>query len=405
MRVTGKRSLLPPLGLVPRLIAAAAAGILIGSYADESLCRAIVTASGLFSSFLKFIIPLMILGLVTGGIASLSSGSGLLLFLTVAISYLSSIVAGSYSYAIASMVFPSFMEPSALAQIASAAGRSLSPYFSVAIPPVFDTLSALVLAFMLGIGISVLRGGGGGKSLYGGISDLGAIVEMTLQHAVIPLLPLYICGTFVDMTWSGKTFAIMGILWKVFIVVIIMHLTYIAAQFFIAGAISGKSPIRMILNQIPGYATAIGTQSSAATIPVNMKCAEADGISPEIRGLVVPLCANIHLSGSMITLVATGIAICMMNDIPIGLHTVLPFILVLGVAMVAAPGAPGGGVMTALPFLHLLFGSELGDPNGPLCATMIALYITQDSFGTACNVSGDNAIGLIVDTIYKKKIA
>ena len=171
-----------------------------------------------------------------------------------------------------------------------------------------------------------------------------------------------------------------------------------------AGAISKKNPFTLIKNQIPGYATAVGTQSSAATIPVNLKCAEADGISEQIRNFVVPLCANIHMAGSMITITACATAVCLMNQLPISLMTVVPFIMTLGVAMVASPGAPGGSIMTALPFLYMIFGREAGDPNGPICALMVALYITQDSFGTACNVSGDNAIGVIVDTIYRKFI-
>lgn len=393
------------LGLVPRLIIAIVLGVLIGAYLPEPVCRIVVTASGIFSTFLKFVISLMILGFVTMGIADLSQGSGKLLLITVIIAYLSTVVAGSCSYLVSSSLFPSFMDPSALEEIAAAADKSLPAYFSISIPPIFDTLSAVVLAFILGLCLSLLKGRTIGMSLYDGMKDFKGIIDFVLQRAIIPLLPLYICGTFVDMTFSGKTFVILGILWKVFLVVIAMHLIYIVIQFFFAGLLSAKNPIRLIMNQVPGYATAIGTQSSAATIPINLKCAEADGISAEIRNFVVPLCANIHMAGSIITITACATAVCLMNQIPISLSTVVPFIMTLGVAMVASPGAPGGSIMTALPFLYLIFGPELGDPNGPICAIMVALYITQDSFGTACNVSGDNAIGVIVDTFYRKFIA
>ena len=160
----------------------------------------------------------------------------------------------------------------------------------------------------------------------------------------------------------------------------------------------------MLANMIPAYMTALGTQSSAATIPVNLQCAEADGVSSEIRNFTVPLCANIHMAGSMITITACATAVCLMNQLPISIGTVIPFIMTLGIAMVASPGAPGGSIMTALPFLYMIFGTEAGDPSGPICAIMVALYITQDSFGTACNVSGDNAIGVIVETIYRRFI-
>ena len=392
------------LGLVPKLIIAIVLGILIGQFLPEGFCRLVVTLSGLFSTFLKFVIPLMILAYVTMGIADLSQGAGKLLLITVAIAYGSTLIAGTASFLVADNLFPSFMSAGVLEQIAATADASLSSYFSISLEPVLDTLSAVALAFVLGLCLSTMRGKELGNSLYNGIGDFSKIIDKVLHTVIIPLLPLYICGTFVDMTKSGKTFAILSILWKVFLVVIIMHLICIAIQFCIAGAVSKKNPLTLIKNQIPGYTTALGTQSSAATIPVNLQCAEADGVCEQIRNFVVPLCANIHMAGSMITITACATAVCLMNQLPISLSTVIPFIMTLGIAMVASPGAPGGSIMTALPFLYMIFGAEAGDPNGPICAIMVALYITQDSFGTACNVSGDNAIGVIVDTIYHKFI-
>lgn len=392
------------LGLVPKLIIAIVLGILIGQFLPEGFCRLVVTLFGLFSTFLKFVIPLMILAYVTMGIADLSQGAGKLLLITVAIAYGSTLIAGTASFLVADNLFPSFMSAGALEQIAATADASLSSYFSISLEPVLDTLSAVALAFVLGLCLSTMRGKELGNSLYNGISDFSKIIDKVLHTVIIPLLPLYICGTFVDMTKSGKTFAILSILWKVFLVVIIMHLICIAIQFCIAGAVSKKNPLTLIKNQIPGYTTALGTQSSAATIPVNLQCAETDGVCEQIRNFVVPLCANIHMAGSMITITACATAVCLMNQLPISLSTVIPFIMTLGIAMVASPGAPGGSIMTALPFLYMIFGAEAGDPNGPICAIMVALYITQDSFGTACNVSGDNAIGVIVDTIYHKFI-
>ena len=392
------------LGLVPKLIIAIVLGILIGQFLPEGFCRLVVTLSGLFSTFLKFVIQLMILAYVTMGIADLSQGAGKLLLITVAIAYGSTLIAGTASFLVADNLFPSFMSAGALEQIAATADASLSSYFSISLEPILDTLSAVALAFVLGLCLSTMRGKELGNSLYNGIGDFSKIIDKVLHTVIIPLLPLYICGTFVDMTKSGKTFAILSILWKVFLVVIIMHLICIAIQFCIAGAVSKKNPLTLIKNQIPGYTTALGTQSSAATIPVNLQCAETDGVCEQIRNFVVPLCANIHMAGSMITITACATAVCLMNQLPISLSTVVPFIMTLGIAMVASPGAPGGSIMTALPFLYMIFGAEAGDPNGPICAIMVALYITQDSFGTACNVSGDNAIGVIVDTIYHKFI-
>ena len=392
------------LGLVPKLIIAIILGILIGQFLPEEICRIVVTLSGLFSSFLKFVIPLMILAYVTMGIADLSQGAGKLLLITVALAYGSTLIAGTASFLVSINLFPSFMSADALDQIAATADASLSPYFSISLQAILDTLSAVALAFILGLCLSSMRGKQIGNSLYNGMAEFSKIIDKVLHTVIIPLLPLYICGTFVDMTKSGKTFAILSILWKVFLVVIVMHLICILIQFVIAGAVSKKNPFELIKNQVPGYTTALGTQSSAATIPVNLECAKNDGVCEQIRNFVVPLCANIHMAGSMMTITACATAVCLMNQLPISLGTVIPFIMTLGVAMVASPGAPGGSIMTALPFLYMIFGAEAGDPDGAICAIMVALYITQDSFGTACNVSGDNAIGVIVNTIYERFI-
>ena len=374
------------LGLVPKIIIAIIIGILIGQYLPEDVCRTVVTLSGIFSNFLKFVIPMMILAYVTMGIADLSQGAGKLLLITACIAYGSTLVGGTFSFFVADNLFPSFINSGILDELAKTAGKSLPPFFTITIPPILDTISAVVLAFIIGLCLSSLRGKTIGDTLYNCFKDFSAIIDQVLTHAIVPLLPLYICGTFVDMTRSGKTFVILSVLWKVFLV---------------AGSFSGKNPFTLMKNQIPGYTTALGTQSSAATIPVNLECSKADGVCEQIRNFVIPLCANIHMCGSMITITACATAVCLMYQIPIHLGTVVPFIMTLGVAMVASPGAPGGSIMTALPFLWMIFGKGPGDPNGPICALMVALYITQDSFGTACNVSGDNAIAIVVDKIYK----
>ena len=346
------------LGLVPKLIIAIIIGILFGQFLPTGFCRFVVTLSGFFSTYLKFIIPLMILAYVTMGIADLSQGAGQLLLITVALAYGSTLLAGTASYLVSSNLFPHFMTSGALDQISATADASLKPYFSLTITPLFDTLSAVVLAFILGLCLSTMKGKEIGNNLYNGMSDFSTIIDKVLHKTIIPLLPLYICDTLTDMTKSVKTFAILGILWKVFLVVILMHFVCIAIQFTIAGSLSKKNPVSLIKNQVPGYTTALGTQSSAATIPVNLECAKNDGVSAQIRNFVVPLCANIHMAGSMITITACATAVCLMNQLPISLATVIPFIMTLGVAMVASPGAPGGSIMTALPFLYMVFGTD-----------------------------------------------
>ena len=180
------------LGLVPKLIIAIVLGILIGQFLPEGFCRLVVTLSGLFSTFLKFVIPLMILAYVTMGIADLSQGAGKLLLITVAIAYGSTLIAGTASFLVADNLFPSFMSAGALEQIAATADASLSSYFSISLEPVLDTLSAVALAFVLGLCLSTMRGKELGNSLYNGIGDFSKIIDKVLHTVIIPLLPLYI---------------------------------------------------------------------------------------------------------------------------------------------------------------------------------------------------------------------
>ncbi|MDR1516089.1 MAG: dicarboxylate/amino acid:cation symporter [Synergistaceae bacterium] len=388
------------LGLVPRLIIAIIIGIILGSYAPEPFNRLIVTLASIFSSFLKFIIPLMILAFVTMGIADLSQGAGKLLAVTAGISYGSTLFAGTCAFIVAINFFPHFITADLLSNIGDPEAGMLAPYFGIPMPPVLDVISAVVLAFVLGLSISAMKGREITDSLYNAISDFSHVINAVLKNAIIPLLPLYICGTFVNMTVSGQTFSILSVLWKVFLVVITMHLAFLILAFFIGGAVSKKNPISLMKNQIPGYLSAVGTQSSAATIPVNLKCAEADGVSREIRNFVIPLCANVHMAGSMITITSCVTSVLLMYEMPVNLGIIIPFIMTLGIAMMASPGAPGGSIMTALPFLPLV-----GIPSDSAIASLlIALYITQDSFGTACNVSGDNAIAVVIETVYQKYI-
>ena len=386
------------IGLVPKLIMGIAAGIILGSFAPEAVVRVLVTASTLFSAFLKFVIPFIIIGFVTAGIADLATGAGKLLGITTGIAYGSTIVAGAIAFLVASNVFPAFIDASVASQIGDPEAGMLSAYFTIPLASMVDVTAAIVFAFMMGLGISALRNNGKGQVLHGLFQEFQEIVTKTLSTIIIPLLPIYIAGTFANITYAGQVWSILGVFWKVFCVVIPMHLIYITLQFVVAGVVTKKNPFTMLKNQIPGYLTAVGTQSSAATIPVNVECAKNNGVSKEIREFCVPLCATIHLSGSIISVTSFAVAVLMMNNMDFGISTLLPFILMLGIAMVAAPGAPGGAIMSALPFLPMI-----GIPSdGGLASLMIALYLTQDSFGTAANVSGDNAIAVVVDYINNK---
>lgn len=386
------------IGLVPKLIIGIIAGILIGSFAPEFLVKVLVTASSLFSAFLKFVIPFIIIGFVTAGIADLATGAGKLLGVTTGIAYGSTIVAGTLAFIVASLIFTSFIDPSVASQIGDPEAGMLEPIFTIPLSPMVDVTAAIVFSFTMGLGISALRNNDKGEILYNLFQEFQEIITKVLSTIIIPLLPIYIAGTFANITYAGQVWNILSIFWRVYLVVIPLHIVYLVIQFTTAGFVTGKNPLKMLKNQIPGYLTAVGTQSSAATIPVNVECAKNNGVSKEIREFCVPLCATIHLSGSIISVTSFAVAVLMMNGMDHGFSTVFPFILMLGIAMVAAPGAPGGAIMSALPFLPMI-----GIPSdGGLASLMIALYLTQDSFGTAANVSGDNAIAAVVDHLNKK---
>ncbi|WP_455037279.1 dicarboxylate/amino acid:cation symporter [Leptotrichia massiliensis] len=388
------------IGLVPRLIIAITLGIVLGLVLPSPVIRIFVTFSSLFSKYLSFVIPFMIIGFVVTGISDLRQGAGKLLGITTLIAYVSTIVAGSLSYLMATNIFPKILNFASFAAIEHPEKNLLTAYFEIPLAPMFDVTSAIVFAFIMGLSISWLRNNGEGQTTYNLFREFSKIITKLLSTSVIPLLPVYIFGIFMNMTYSGQMFTTLSIFLKVFVCVIILHILYISALFVFAGVLSGKNPFTCMKNQIPGYFTALGTQSSAATIPINLECAKRNETSPEIREFVVPLCATIHLAGSIITITSCVVTVLMMNNMAYDVTKVFPFILVLGVAMVAAPGAPGGAIMSALPFLGMVGIAA----NSPLASLLIALYITQDSFGTAANVSGDNAIAIIVDWIYHKFI-
>lgn len=387
------------LGLVPRIIIAIVVGIAIGqlTFIPTGLIRVLITVAELFSSFLNFVIPLMIVALITKGIADLTEGAGKLLGVTFITAYGSTLVAGTIAYLVATTIFPSFIT-SDLVETVTSSGEGLTPFFDLPIDPILSVTSALVFAFMTGLGISWLRGRGSGEIMYEFFVEFEEIIMKVLSSIIVPLLPFYILSNFANMSYSGSVFTILSIFWRVFIIVIILQILYLLLLFVGAGTYAGKNPLTLIKNQVAGYLTALGTQSSAATIPVNVEVAKKNGVSEMIRNFVVPLGATIHLAGSMIAITSTSIAVLLMYDLPTDFASIISFIAVLGIAMVAAPGAPGGAIMSAVSFLPMV-----GITTAAMHQLMISLYITQDSFGTATNISGDNAIAVFIDKLYQDR--
>lgn len=378
-------------GLLPRLILAIVLGIVIGSFAPEWVVRVLATFNGIFGNFLGFAIPLIIIGFVAPGIGELGAGAGRLLAITAGIAYVSTIISGLAAYFTSSTILPIFLNPGSLAVNAENPEEALvSGYFNVDMPPIFGVMTALLIAFTIGIGISVIKG----DTIKKFMNEFQQIIEKLISNIVIPLLPIHILGIFANMTYGGQVATIISVFARVFAMIITLHIIIIILQYIVGGALAGGNPFRLLKNMIPAYLTAIGTQSSAATIPVTLEQTKKNGINEGVADFVIPLCATIHLSGSTITLVSCSMAVMMLNGMAISLAKMFPFILMLGITMVAAPGVPGGAVMAALGLLESMLGF---DQN--LLALMIALYLAQDSFGTACNVTGDGAIALIVNRL------
>ena len=380
------------IGLLPRILIAIVLGVLCGMFFPEWAVRCFVTFNSVFSHFLSFLIPLIIVGLVTPAIADIGKGAGKLLLITAMIAYGDTVFSGYLSYFVSTGIFPMLIDPAKATEAVATAGE-IEPFFTIEIPPLLDVMSALISAFVMGLGISFFES----PTLKKCFDEFRDIVAKTIEVALIPILPLYIFSIFLNMSFTGQAWHIINVFITIIGVIFVMHIFLLVFQYCIAGAISRRNPFRALYNMLPAYFTALGTSSSAATIPVTLKQAKKNGVSEGIAGFVVPLCATIHLSGSAMKITACAVALLLMQggNIDIGLFT--GFILMLGVMMVAAPGVPGGAIMAALAVLQSILGFT---PDQQ--AVMIALYITMDSFGTACNVTGDGAIALVIDRIYNR---
>ena len=381
------------LPLLARIIIAIALGITLGLFLPLPAVRVFVTFNSIFSHFLQFLIPLIIIGLITPAISDIGKSAGKLLLLTTLIAYGDTVCSGYLSYFTSANVFPVLISHGqGIENIAEVKG--LEPFFTINIPPIVDVMSALVTAFTVGLGIAFF----GSKTLKPGFDEFKDIIAKTIEVALIPLLPIYIFGIFLEMSHTGQAWHVLNVFISIIGVIFVMHIFLLVLQYCIAGIITHRNPFKLLWNMLPAYFTALGTSSSAATIPVTLNHTIKNGVSNGIASFVVPLCATIHLSGSTLKIVACAIALMLMTGMPFDVGMFTGFILMLGVMMVAAPGVPGGAIMAALGVLQSILGFD-----AQMQALMIALYITMDSFGTACNVTGDGAIALVIDKINSRK--
>lgn len=381
------------IGLLPRVIIAILLGIALGYFFPAPAVRVFLTFNSIFSQFLGFMIPLIIIGLVTPAIAGIGKGAGKMLLATVVIAYVDTVIAGSLSYGTGSWLFPSMIASTGGSMPHIDKATELAPYFTITIPAMVDVMSGLVFSFIVGLGIAY----GGLRTLENVFNEFKHIIEKVIEKAIIPLLPYYIFGVFLNMTHNGQARQVLLVFSQIIIVILVLHVLILIYEFCIAGALTKQNPFRLLWNMLPAYLTALGTSSSAATIPVTLAQTEKAGVRKEVAGFVIPLCATIHLSGSAMKITACALTICLLTGLPHDMGLFIYFILMLSIIMVAAPGVPGGAIMAALAPLASILGF-----NDEAQALMIALYIAMDSFGTACNVTGDGAIAIAINKLFKK---
>ena len=368
---------------------------MLGTITPDWITRTCLTFNSIFSQFLNFLIPLIILGFVAPAIADIGKSAGRMLITTAILAYGFTILAGGLSYIAGSGLFPSIIEKTAELSVAESSD-GLKPYFNVEIPSIMPVMTALVSAFTFGLGIAYLKS----DILKRGFDEFRDIVSMAIRRVIIPLLPFYILGIFLNMTSAGQVWPILNTFARIILIIFALHIFILLLQFCIAALCTRRNPLRLLWTMMPAYFTALGTQSSAATIPVTLRQTISMGVTEETAGFVVPLCATIHMSGSTLKIVACALALMIMQGHPYDAGMFMGFISMLAVTIIAAPGVPGGAIMASLGLLSSMLGFTEADN-----AMMIALYIAMDSFGTACNVTGDGSIALIVGRIFRRKPA
>lgn len=381
------------IGLLPKIIIAIVCGVVFGMFLPGEVVRVFLTFNGIFSQFLGFLIPLLILGLVAPAISDIGQGAGKMLLATTALAYFATVTSGLLSYAVSVLTFPSLIDTQTTAA-SLATTEAMAPFFTVEIPAPMNVMTALVLAFTLGLTTATMQS----VALKNVMKDFMQVIIKTINVAIIPLLPIYIFGIFLNMAYTGDAARVLTVFVKIIGVIFVMHIFLLIFQYCVAGAFVGKNPFRLLGRMLPAYFTALGTQSSAATIPVTLRQTIANGVNKSIAGFVIPLCATIHMSGSVMKIVACAMALMMMQHISCDFVTVIGFILMLAISIVAAPGVPGGAIMASLGVLASILGFTEADQ-----ALMIALYIAMDSFGTACNVTGDGSLALLIDKWFGGK--
>ncbi len=377
--------------LLFKLIVGIIAGIIIGSLSNEAFISVIHVIKTVLGSLISYVVPLIVLGFIAPAIVSLKENAGKILSTTLALCYISSVGAAFFSFIAGKIIIPSL-------NIASQTGVGKEipeSLFKLSIDPIMPVMTALVTAVLLGLAVVWTKSESFEKLLL----EFNNIVLAIVNKVVIAILPLFILTTFAELAYEGAIINELPVFLKVILIVIVGHFIWMSLLYFIGGAVSKTNPSEVFKHYGPAYVTALGTMSSAATLSVALKCArKAKTLDPKIRDFAIPLCSNTHLCGSVLTEVffVMTVSQVLTGSLPETANMIV-FILLLGIFAIAAPGVPGGTVMASLGLIISVLGF---DDTGT--ALMLSIFALQDSFGTACNVTGDGAIALIVTGLFHK---
>ena len=368
-----------------RLLAAMGVGALVGAFAPACVIRALNSFGSTFAQFIKFIVPFIIVGLVTPAIAEAGRSAGRMLLATIAIAYASTILSGVFAFSVADAVLPRVISGSL---VASEAAKNFPAFFTLKIPPVMDVVTAIAVAFVFGLAMATVEC----PALTRAFGEIKRVISLAIAKAVVPLLPFYILTVVADLTARGSLAQVCGPCVKIIMTAVVTTWLVLAVQYSLAGIVARRNPLKALWTMLPAYFTGLGCCSSAATIPVTLRQVKANGVSEETANLVVPLCANIHLAGSIAKIVVFSAGFLLLSGGTIGAGAFAEYILLLSVLAVAAPGVPGGMVLAAAPIAESALGLA---PEH--YAILMAAYLSIDGVGTACNLTGDGAIALVVD--------
>ncbi|GHT11167.1 sodium:dicarboxylate symporter family protein [Bacteroidia bacterium] len=374
-----------------KLIVGLLLGIAIGLYANGAVIQVVVTLQRLAGQVIMFIVPLIIIGFIAPSITQLGSNASKMLGIALTIAYVSSVGAAFFSTAAGYSIIPHL-------NIATSvdANRELPRViFDLQIPQVMSVMSALVFSVLIGLAAVWTKA----VKVIAAFDEFQEIVIAVVTKVVIPLLPFFIGFTFAGLAYEGSITQQLPVFLVVILIVIVGHFVWMALLYGIAGAYSRTNPFRVIKHYAPAYITAVGTMSSAATLPVALSCArKSDALRPDMVSFGIPLFANIHLCGSVLTetFFVMIVSQVLYGTLP-ALPTMILFCLLLGIFAIGAPGVPGGTVMASLGLISGVLGFDAAGT-----ALMLTIFALQDSFGTACNVTSDGALTLILSRYAEK---